>query len=103
MPSAPSAPHGEVASLYADHQQWLQRWLRRKVGNAFDAADLSQDTFCRLLTAPQAEVGLRAPHWPGEVMAKGARFGVWVLGGSVTADASLDAALKRLVGGLGAA
>lgn len=62
MSSAPSAHHGEVASLYADHQQWLQRWLRRKVGNAFDAADLSQDTFCRLLTAPQAEAGLRAPR-----------------------------------------
>jgi len=64
MPSASSALHGEVAFLYADHQQWLQRWLRRKVGNAFDAADLSQDTFRRLLTAPQAQAGLRAPRLP---------------------------------------
>nr|WP_315429715.1 sigma-70 family RNA polymerase sigma factor [uncultured Albidiferax sp.] len=41
-----------IHTLYADHHPWLQGWLRKKLGNAFDAADLAQDTFVRLLTAP---------------------------------------------------
>jgi RNA polymerase sigma-70 factor (ECF subfamily) len=41
-----------VESLYADHHGWLQGWLRKKLGDSFDAADLVQDTFVRLLTAP---------------------------------------------------
>jgi len=48
--------HSEVAVLYADHHGWLQGWLRRKLGNASDAADLAQDTFVRLLAARQPEV-----------------------------------------------
>src|SRR5262249_4939482 len=30
---------------------WLQGWLRKKVGNAFDAADLAQSTFLKVLGA----------------------------------------------------
>ncbi len=41
-----------IHTLYADHHPWLQGWLRKKLGNAFDAADLAQDTFVRLLNAP---------------------------------------------------
>ena len=52
MPSA-SAPHPEITILYAAHHGWLQGWLRRRLGNTFDAADLAQDTFLRLLAAPQ--------------------------------------------------
>lgn len=52
MPAAThSALHREIATLYTDHHSWLQGWLRKKLGNAFDAADLAQDTFTRLLTA----------------------------------------------------
>ncbi len=43
--------HQEVATLYSDHHSWLQGWLCRKLGNSFDAADLAQDTFTRLLAA----------------------------------------------------
>ena len=46
---AESAPPAQVQVLYADHHGWLQSWLRKKLGNAFDAADLAQDTFVRLL------------------------------------------------------
>lgn len=46
--------HSEVAVLYADHHSWLQGWLRRRLGHAGDAADLAQDTFVRLLDAPDA-------------------------------------------------
>ncbi|MFK0314536.1 sigma-70 family RNA polymerase sigma factor [Pseudomonas sp. NPDC090233] len=42
-----------VHSLYSDHHNWLNRWLRSKLGNAADAADLAQDTFVRLLQRPE--------------------------------------------------
>lgn len=37
--------------MYLAHHGWLQSWLRRKLGNACDAADLAQDTFIRILSA----------------------------------------------------
>jgi RNA polymerase sigma-70 factor (ECF subfamily) len=54
MTSPPSLLHHEVTTLYTDHHGWLQGWLRRKLGHAGDAADLAQDTFVRLLDAPDA-------------------------------------------------
>ncbi|WP_310636299.1 sigma-70 family RNA polymerase sigma factor [Delftia acidovorans] len=73
MPSAPvssatsnavSSPlHREISTLYAGHHGWLQGWLRRRLGNACDAADLAQDTFIRLLTAPAGDLSaLREPR-----------------------------------------
>ncbi len=50
MPSAQSPLHSEVTTLYTDHHGWLQGWLRKKLGNAHQAADLAQDTFVRLLS-----------------------------------------------------
>ena len=38
-----------IEALYCDHHGWLQAWLRRKLGNSCDAADLAQDTFVRLI------------------------------------------------------
>jgi transmembrane sensor len=43
----PLPPSLEI--LYCDHHDWLRGWLRRKLGNAADAADLAHDTFLRLL------------------------------------------------------
>lgn len=40
-------------ALYSDHHGWLHDWLRRRLGNASDAADLAQDAFLRLLTRPR--------------------------------------------------
>ncbi|GDX81385.1 hypothetical protein LBMAG42_31960 [Deltaproteobacteria bacterium] len=74
-------------------------WVLAGVRVAEDAVALA----LRHAGGRSVEVGLRAPGWPGEVMAKAPRFGVWVLGGEVKADASLDSALKRLVAGLGGA
>ena len=45
MPSS----HLSVQRLYSDHHGWLKNWLRGRLGNAADAADLAQDTFLRLL------------------------------------------------------
>lgn len=50
--SCPAAP-ASVEFLYLDHHNWLQSWLRRRLGNASDAADLAHDTFVRLLRSPQ--------------------------------------------------
>ena len=47
--------------LYRDHHNWLQGWLRRRLGNGCDAADLAQDTFVRLLRAGNA-ASIREPR-----------------------------------------
>lgn len=66
-----------VSVLYRDHHGWLAGWLRKKLGNSTDAADLAQDTFLRLLansrvsdlgTEPRAFLthiakGLVVDHW----------------------------------------
>ncbi len=41
--------HGVVGRLYVEHHAWLTKWLRLRLGNAHEAADLAQDTFERLL------------------------------------------------------
>jgi DNA-directed RNA polymerase specialized sigma24 family protein len=53
-----------VHDLYSSHHRWLQGWLRKKLGCTWDAADLAQDTFLRVLLKRQAEVqqGLDAPR-----------------------------------------
>ena len=65
MSSAPALSAPDVTALYSDHHGWLQGWLRRKMGNAGDAADLAHDTFLRVLArrdtpallAPRAYLG----------------------------------------------
>lgn len=48
-------PLHTVEALYGEHQGWLQGWLRKKLGNAFDAADLTHDTFLRVLSRDLAQ------------------------------------------------
>lgn len=40
--------------LYLEHNGWLKGWLRSRLGNSDDAADLAQDTFVRVMTARNA-------------------------------------------------
>ena len=40
-----------VERLYCDHHDWLRDWLRRRLGNAADAADLAHDAFVRVIGA----------------------------------------------------
>lgn len=49
MPTPDSPSADPVAKLYRDHHGWLSVWLRKKLGNSFDAADLAHDTFVRLM------------------------------------------------------
>lgn len=48
--------------LYRDHRGWLEGWLRRRLGNRCDAADLSQDTFLRVLASSQRIADLQEPR-----------------------------------------
>ncbi|MET0125075.1 MAG: sigma factor, partial [Pseudomonas caspiana] len=38
-----------VDTLYRDHHGWLHGWLRKRLGDREQAADIAQDTFLRLL------------------------------------------------------
>lgn len=48
--AADTAPRQDIHSLYSDHHGWLRSWLRRRLDNRFDAADLAHDTFLRVMT-----------------------------------------------------
>jgi RNA polymerase sigma factor (sigma-70 family) len=50
MLAADNSPENTMSSLYANHHSWLRGWLSKKLGNAFDAADLAHDTYVRILT-----------------------------------------------------
>lgn len=51
-----------VSALYIEHHHWLLAWLRRKIGCPHSAADLSHDTFVRVLGHPQALAQVREPR-----------------------------------------
>lgn len=38
-----------IESLYGEHHGWLKSWLTRKLQSAFDADDIAQDTFVRIM------------------------------------------------------
>ncbi|MBF8728696.1 sigma-70 family RNA polymerase sigma factor [Pseudomonas putida] len=72
-----------VQTLYSAHHGWLHTWLRHRLGNAADAADVAQDTFMRLLQRrehlqiqqPRAFLrtvarGLIIDHWRREELHK---------------------------------
>ncbi|UJP05628.1 MAG: sigma-70 family RNA polymerase sigma factor [Nitrosomonas sp.] len=44
-----SAPIIEI--LHNDHHSWLRGWLRKRLGNAFDAADIAHDTYVRIIAS----------------------------------------------------
>nr|WP_315256837.1 sigma-70 family RNA polymerase sigma factor [uncultured Duganella sp.] len=39
-----------IENLYTDHHSWLRGWLRKRLGNACDAADLAHDTYVRIIS-----------------------------------------------------
>lgn len=53
-------PRHQLHTLYDEHHLWLQRWLRRRLGCSFDAADLLHDTYERLICSK------RTPSHPDE-------------------------------------
>lgn len=76
MSAATSLPHLDVAEMYCTHRNWLHAWLQRRLGDTGDAADITQDTFIRVLTARHLQApresrallthiakGLLIDHW----------------------------------------
>lgn len=49
-----TAAHTQLDTLYRQHHGWLRGWLRHRLNNSADAADLAQDTFVRVLLARTA-------------------------------------------------
>ncbi|MGX1020742.1 RNA polymerase sigma factor (sigma-70 family) [Pseudomonas sp. Y3 TE3536] len=61
MPANDLSLRSAVNDLYCEHHGWLKGWLRKRLGNAFDAADLTQDTFVRVIKARSA-LDIREPR-----------------------------------------
>lgn len=61
MSTAKHPLHQEISTLYLDHHGWLQGWLRRRLGDTGKAADLTHDTFVRLLDR-QEPIAAREPR-----------------------------------------
>ena len=69
--SAESAPlSAAVAELYVEHSPWLRGWLRKRMGDYSDAADLVQDTFVKVIKANSA-LEIREPRVYLTTIAKG--------------------------------
>lgn len=52
----------ELGELYAAHHGWLKNWLHGRLRCPQDAADLSHDTFLRLILGKQSLDALREPR-----------------------------------------
>jgi RNA polymerase sigma factor (sigma-70 family) len=46
----------EVGVLYSAHHNWLYNWLRGKLGNTGDAADIAHDTFVRVMAGQKKQL-----------------------------------------------
>ncbi|KAA0182607.1 sigma-70 family RNA polymerase sigma factor [Cupriavidus cauae] len=49
-------------ALYCDHHGWLHGWLRKRLGNDCEAADVAHDTFLRVYAGPRALDHLSEPR-----------------------------------------
>ncbi len=56
-----SALKTDLHILYSDHHGWLLGWLKCKLSCSHTAADLTQDTFLRVLAKPRLET-IREPR-----------------------------------------
>lgn len=65
-----------IQTLYSEHHGWLRNWLRSRLGNAADAADLAQDTFLRLLGKGELP-DLRTPRAFLRTVARGLVIDHW--------------------------
>lgn len=68
MPPSPANALPDIAALYVEHHGWLQAWLRRRLGDAHQAADLAQDTFVRLLSPAAGTSQVHGNVQPGAAL-----------------------------------
>lgn len=71
MPGANS-----IEDIYVSHHGWLQGWLRHRLKNAEDAADLAQDTFVRVMQRRQLQA-ICEPRPYLRTIAKGLVIDLW--------------------------
>ena len=69
MSSLESLEHRELGLLYRDHHGWLRSWLQRRLSVPAEAADLTQDTFMRLLASPASMAQLQGVRQPRSFLA----------------------------------
>lgn len=64
MSNSSGQPSSSIEYLYTQHHGWLVNWLRHKLANVEQAADLAQDTFTRLLVAERdgKDIAAREPR-----------------------------------------
>ncbi|MDR0281117.1 MAG: sigma-70 family RNA polymerase sigma factor [Paucimonas sp.] len=70
MPAESPALPAAVGALYVEHSPWLHGWLRKRMGNPCDVADLVQDTFVKVLKA-RCALDIREPRHYLSTVAKG--------------------------------
>ena len=66
-----------VGDIYIEHHQWLKGWIRKKLGCNELAADLTQDTFVRLLKKSNASWNGRGPKGLLATIARGLFIDHW--------------------------
>lgn len=66
-----------VAALYQSHHSWLTGWLRSKIGNPADAADVAHDTFVRVLQSRLGDDGIHEPRGYLSTIARGLVIDLW--------------------------
>lgn len=66
-----------IQVLYRAHHSWLHDWLRRRLGNAWDAADIAHDAFLRLLVRPRAFDSLDGARACLSTIANGLCIDLW--------------------------
>ncbi|MFJ3463675.1 sigma-70 family RNA polymerase sigma factor [Achromobacter spanius] len=69
MSSLESLEHRALGMLYRDHHGWLRNWLQRRLSGPAEAADLTQDTFMRLLASPASMAQLQGVRQPRSFLA----------------------------------
>ncbi|NUU03110.1 sigma-70 family RNA polymerase sigma factor [Herbaspirillum robiniae] len=65
-----------LTQFYEAHHDWLQGWLRQRLGCGHDAADLSQDTFIQVVAARNVEQ-IAEPRAFLVTLAKRVMFNFW--------------------------
>ena len=60
----PTLQGQQVHAMYREHHGWLHAWLRRRLANPWDAADIAHDTFLRVWAGYRADAidTLREPR-----------------------------------------
>ncbi|MBK5003199.1 sigma-70 family RNA polymerase sigma factor [Pseudomonas sp. S31] len=60
-PTSPST-QADIQALYSEHHAWLVDWLRKRLRQGDNAADLAQDTFVNVLGKPERLKEVQQPR-----------------------------------------